>query len=579
MPVLTLSQSIGLPVWLQYVGPSAVADLNGNGRPELVTGQFTVPGGEGLALTIFEFRPGGQLVDVSARLFRGPTPVVDFSRDLMIRDVNGDGAPDVLMADHGYDADPFPGAQNLLLLSDGRGHLVNATARLGGHVEFTHSMAVGDADGDGRTEVLWNNLGVDNARLQTIGRDGSVSAFSGGLPRMNQYVTATFAEMDGQRGDELILGVDQNIDPGGQNRIGSFQGGAWRFRDLPTVTRPEGVIVLDSLATDLDGDGLGDILFLYTSARPFYQGWGLQVLTQRADGSFADRTSDFLPLPAQTDRGGTWAPFLHLQDLNGDGRNDLVIARNFPGEHLLFFQNAKGRFVAQDVSFGTQDSVSLGDVTGDGRPDIVVTGSTFLNVYEVEQATRLDERVTGGARADRLYGGTGNDTLAGRGGADLILGGTQSDRILGGAGRDRLSGEAGMDTILGQGGGDRIDGGAQADRLLGGAGNDRIDGGTGRDLLNGQAGNDILTGGRGADVFVFSSGQDVITDFRSRQGDSLQLDASALGIDAATPLPRLLRQHASVTEDGVRLDFGSGKVLLLDGLQDVTGLADDIVLI
>lgn len=39
----------------------------------------------------------------------------------MFADFNGDGQLDVSIGDHGYDAPPFPGAQNRLFLSNGNG--------------------------------------------------------------------------------------------------------------------------------------------------------------------------------------------------------------------------------------------------------------------------------------------------------------------------------------------------------------------------------------------------------------------------------------------------------------------------
>lgn len=64
---------------------------------------------------------------------------------------------------------------------------------------------------------------------------------------------------------------------------------------------------------------------------------------------------------------------------------------------------------------------------------------------------------------------------------------------------------------------------------FGRGGNDTITTGSGNDVLIGGKGNDTLTGGLGADTFVFapSSGRDIITDFKSEQGDKIDLRAFA----------------------------------------------------
>ena len=72
------------------------------------------------------------------------------------------------------------------------------------------------------------------------------------------------------------------------------------------------------------------------------------------------------------------------------------------------------------------------------------------------------------------------------------------------------------------------------DSVQGLAGNDILRGGNGNDTLVGGLGRDVLTGGTGADVFRFNSigeGVDVLTDFGSREGDSLQLSASGFASD------------------------------------------------
>ncbi|MFO1069108.1 MAG: hypothetical protein U1E14_11360 [Geminicoccaceae bacterium] len=75
------------------------------------------------------------------------------------------------------------------------------------------------------------------------------------------------------------------------------------------------------------------------------------------------------------------------------------------------------------------------------------------------------------------------------------------------------------------------------DLLRGGGGDDAIAGGAGNDRLFGGLGHDLLTGGNGADRFDFDSTaqtgtgaglRDIVTDFRSSQGDRIDL----AGIDA-----------------------------------------------
>ncbi|WP_108814454.1 calcium-binding protein [Loktanella sp. Alg231-35] len=158
------------------------------------------------------------------------------------------------------------------------------------------------------------------------------------------------------------------------------------------------------------------------------------------------------------------------------------------------------------------------------------------------------------------------DTLAGADGFDLILAGN---------GDDTARGLAGSDTLFGNAGHDILDGGDGADTLFGGSGNDTLTGGNGHDYLNGGAGDDVLWGRTGADTFEFNGGTDVIGDFE--QGiDHLTLDTALwTGLTSAADV---LLYYGSFADGRITIDLGDGNILHIDGITDVTTLAEDISL-
>ncbi|MDJ0515572.1 MAG: spondin domain-containing protein [Trichodesmium sp. MO_231.B1] len=156
--------------------------------------------------------------------------------------------------------------------------------------------------------------------------------------------------------------------------------------------------------------------------------------------------------------------------------------------------------------------------------------------FEIARITVLEDRVgdadnnriSGTALPDSIFGLAGDDTLNGLDGRDWVVGGRGNDLLRGGDGDDILEGRLGFD------------------RLLGGDGDDILRGGQGRDRLNGGAGNDTLMGGASIDFFIFNTndtfdtddvGVDTIKDFNQGQ-DFILLDKTTFAAITSDPSSR-----------------------------------------
>lgn len=353
----------------------------------------------------------------------------------------------------------------------------------------------------------------------------------------------------------------------------------------------------DNGANRIWGLGSRDVLWGWDGDDTLFGGAGNDSLRAGADAdtAYGGAGNDYLIGNTGNDtlQGGTGD-----DDLNGGN-----------GLDLASFADATGA-VHADLRFGGRD-------VGGG-----LGADTFTSIEGLIGSAH-DDRLVGDAGANTLRGGAGDDILKGKGGPDLIEGGDGADKLRGGDQDDSLDGGAGSDTIFGLGGADSVfggagddwlyagrggdtvqggtgndrlrgnrdadlmEGGADSDDLRGGGGNDSLSGGadadvlfgeTGADTLSGGTGNDVLTGGRGmgvgdgvTDIFVFAPGDgwDRVKDFEDGI-DRLDLTAFALAdADAARAL-------ASDAATGLRLDFGGGDVLFLDGMTkaqlDVTDL-------
>ncbi len=242
-------------------------------------------------------------------------------------DLTGDGEPELVCAVAGELGWLEPGPDAATAWS------FHPLSPPGPFAPFTHGLGVGDVDGDGRSDVL-------EARGTWI-QPGSLT----GDPVWG-FAPTSFG-----------------------------QGGAQMF------------------ATDVDGDGDSDVVTSLAA-----HGFGLSWFEQTSPGAFTEHT---ISSPDETQPDALHEPHaLALADVNGDGLADIVSGERFWGHvpggdpdfsapaELVWFELVRDgsgahyeRHLVDDQS-GVGTDVTAGDVTGDGRTDILVSNKkgTFLFV-------------------------------------------------------------------------------------------------------------------------------------------------------------------------------------------------------
>lgn len=340
--------------------------------------------------------------------------------------------------------------------------------------------------------------------------------------------------------------------------------GYWFERDNAGAVTAWGVAQCDFVMQD------ADVTLRYDPGANGAPGtWVPQPLNIRVDGDrISDGTSNTL-FAAEVPLGDGSVRFIS-GGLRVDG---MANGRSYVfgmGDTLPVLSTRDDADGFMQVVFGDGSVRSLTGSVQEGVPFSLTDGTSntvFIGESDVLDGSNQPERWNAGAGDDLVRGGGGADRLSGAQGDDTLTGDRGNDTLAGGSGADLLGGGAGHDRLTGGGGNDRLFGGAGDDDLFGGTGRDILSGGSGNDILDGGAGDDGITGGSGADAFLFApgTGRDRITDFRTGEGDVLQLAVALI----AGPLTgtAVLADYGRQTIEGVLLDFGGDTSVLLEGVE------------
>jgi len=304
--------------------------------------------------------------------------------DVKIKDLNNDGKADVIFAisDLSYYIQVFPNNST-------PGNLILSNTTYSYKTQMSPmSVAVDDLDGDGKPDLVSVSY---NNQVSVLQNKGTNTDFS--FAESVQYYT-TLDPYDVELGD---LNNDGKPDVVVANRdsntisifINTSTPGNITF--APRFSLKTGNNPISIAIRDIDGDALADIavvnsgngsisIFRNTSKTPFT--------------SFAPRLDAVV-------YGGPYA--MELFDMNGDGKNDMVVSNN-GSDKISVFKNLSTlgniKFDSQ-VSFpatSEPEGLAVGDLNGDGKPDVVVANhygavvSVFTN-ESTEDSIKMSNKV------------------------------------------------------------------------------------------------------------------------------------------------------------------------------------------
>ncbi len=450
------------------------ADLNGDGHADLVVLGAYYPGGSPdyspQAGRVLLGDGMGNFTPSSAAAFPTSTLNTVHPRKVLFADFNADGRSDMFVADHGWDANPFPGEQNRLYLSTASGSFDDATGLLPQLKDFSHSAAAGDIDGDGDVDIfVANGYGSENMPLSYMlvndgkgnfsstrdnipAHKGGVLDFTGANP--HHFPGATLADLNGDGLSELLIAAEASapFDALKNSVVLWNQDGKFSESAMTALPAPAGMtthIDLDIQKIDFNGDGRQDLVVVGTNGKPYYDGAFVQLLRNDGGNGFTDVTAGSMAAEdartsiPDTGTGKPWAMWVKVLDFNNDGVMDFAVEYNGqlkPSTPLVWLNDGSGHFTTLKVG----DFVNAGDEwrLGNGHFYKTENGYSIVAHQYVNGTSGTNGLFVGGLVSTKPY----QEHVAWN-----FAGGDLDDQIATTAVNNTINGNAGVDTVVAAG--------------------------------------------------------------------------------------------------------------------------------
>jgi hypothetical protein len=235
------------------------------------------------------------------------------------------------------------------------------------------AVAVGDFNGDGKPDLVTANSPYGSDVSVLLGNGDGTFQPARNFPAAPGPEVALFPSVAvGDFNGDGKLDVVETTYSGVSMLLGNGDG---TFQPAQNFSAPLGQSVLSLAVGDLNGDGKLDLVVTGTQSYfgPYAGGPSgtnyVNVLLGNGDGTFSDARTVQVP-------SGTFSQPVALGDVNGDGKPDVVTATTTAVAILL--NNGNGT-LAPPTTFATGgrvESVAVGDFNGDGKLDLVTANYT-----------------------------------------------------------------------------------------------------------------------------------------------------------------------------------------------------------
>jgi len=274
---------------------------------------------------------------------RTDIPVGTSPQALAAADLNGDGIPDLAVANSGSNTVS-------ILLGNGDGTFTLKSTISPGNGPA--SLAVGDFNGDGAADIAVGNVADSTVQVLLGNGDGTFSVLASNVGTVSPV---SIAAGDFNQDGNLDVAAASDLEPTVSVLLGHGDG------TLTATSTPRGIKSppLGLVLGDFNQDGLLDIAAVNTALGT------LSDMLGNGDGTFTDTS----PPPT-----GRTPVSLAVGDFNGDGKLDAMVANQMDNTVSVFIGLGDGGFQSQKTyAVGAQpEGLAVGDFNGDGKLDAVV---------------------------------------------------------------------------------------------------------------------------------------------------------------------------------------------------------------